>query len=200
MAGNALIIACGALARELVEIRKRNGWEHLRIQCLPANLHHSPAKIPAAVDEMIGRFRDEVEHIYVAYGDCGTSGELDRVLEKHGVERIPGEHCFEFFPGKSVFDALAEEELGTFYLTDFLVRQFEHMVVKSLGMDRHPELKDLYFGNYKRLVYLIQNESAALSDKARAQAEYLGLEYEERHTGFEPVEAVLKEQVVQWRN
>ena len=200
MAEGALLIACGALARELVEIRKRNGWDFLKIQCLPADLHHRPAEIPAAVDEMIARQRDRFDHIYVAYGDCGTSGELDRVLEKHGVERIPGAHCFEFFPGKAVYDELADEELGTFYLTDFLVRHFEHMVVRSLGLDRHPELKELYFANYRRLVYLIQDENADLSDRARAHAEYLGLDYEERQTGFEPVENIMKEQVVHWRS
>ena len=200
MAEGALLIACGALARELVEIRKRNGWEFLKIQCLPADLHHKPVKIPAAVDDAIVRYGDGFEHVFVAYGDCGTSGELDRVLEKHGVERIPGAHCFEFFPGKDVYDELAEEELGTFYLTDFLVRHFERLVVKSLGLDRHPELKELYFGNYRRLAYLIQDPEAALTDRARAHADYLGLEYTERQTGFEPVEKILQEQVVHWRN
>jgi len=200
MTEGALLIACGALARELVEIRRRNHWDHLRIQCLPADLHHTPAKIPAAVDAAIEKHRDRFQHIYVAYGDCGTSGELDRVLEKHGVERIPGAHCFEFFPGKDVYDALAEEELGTFYLTDFLVRHFDRLVVRSLGLDRHPELRDLYFGNYRRLVYLVQNETEALSDRARAHADYLGLDYEERHTGFGPVEHIMKEQAVKWRS
>lgn len=199
-AHSALLIACGALARELVELQRRNGWEHLKIQCLPAELHNTPKKIPAAVAETIEKYRDEFRHIFVAYADCGTGGLLDRTLEKYGVERIPGAHCYEFYAGDSVFDQLSETEPGTFYLTDFLVRHFDRLVIEGLGLDRHPELKGQYFGNYRRLVYLAQTRSDALSQSAQQQANYLGLEFAERFTGLGAVDKVLKEHAVQWQN
>ena len=200
MRQGALLLACGALARELVQLKRRNNWEHLKIQCLPAELHSTPDKIPGAVEEAIEKYGGNYEHVYVAYGDCGTSGRLDKVLKKHGAERIPGAHCYEFFAGSAQFFAFADEEPGTFYLTDFMVRQFDHFVVKMLGLDRHPELKDLYFGNYTRVVYLSQAPTEALTRKARQQAEYLGLEYQEHFTGLGPVETILKEQEIKWRN
>jgi len=200
MAPRTLLLACGALARELVEIQKRNQWEHLRIQCLPAELHNTPDRIPGAVDEALEKYKSAYEHIFVAYADCGTGGLLDRVLERHNVERIPGAHCYQFFAGASVFDAFSSEEPGTFYLTDFLVRHFDRLVVKNLGLDRHPELKEQYFGNYARLVYFAQTKSEKLSENARKHAEFLGLEYTEHYTGLEPVESVLREQEIQWQN
>lgn len=200
MAAGTLLLACGALARELVELQKRNRWEHIRIQCLPAELHNSPQSIPGAVDEALEKYKPEYEHIFVAYADCGTGGLLDQVLERHDVQRIPGAHCYQFFAGASVFDGFSDEEPGTFYLTDFLARHFDRLVVKSLGLDRHPELKEQFFGNYKRLVYLAQTKSEMLSEDARSHAEYLGLEYIEHYTGLEPVESVLKEQEIRWQN
>ena len=137
MRQGALLLACGALARELVQLKRHNNWDFLKIQCLPAELHSTPDKIPGAVEAAIEEHGKDYDHIYVAYGDCGTSGELDRVLKKHGVERIPGAHCYEFFAGTSQFFEFADEEPGTFYLTDFMVRQFDHFVVKMLGLDRH---------------------------------------------------------------
>ena len=200
MAKGALVLACGALARELVAIQRQNGWEHLKIQCLPAELHNTPDRIPAAVDAALETYAAEYERIFVAYADCGTGGLLDKVLEKHGVERLPGAHCYEFFSGSDVFGALADREPGTFYLTDFLVRHFERLVVEGLGLDRHPELKEQYFGNYRKLVYLAQDPGAALGDKAREHADYLDLEYEEIVTGLGPLENELQEQVVRWQN
>lgn len=200
MASRTLLIACGALARELVELQRRNQWDHLKIQCLPAELHNAPQKIPGAVEDAIRKFAAEYDTIFIAYADCGTGGLLDRVCEKYGVERIPGVHCYEFYAGKDVFDGLAEQELGTFYLTDFLVRHFDRVMIAGLGLDKHPELKPLYFGNYRRLVYLAQERSAELSALAREQADYLGLDYDEHYTGLEPVESVLKEHVVEWRS
>jgi hypothetical protein len=200
VADGALLIACGALARELVELLQRNQWEHIRIQCLPAELHNTPDKIPDAVAATIEKFRNEYDNIFVAYADCGTGGRLDTVLERFGVERISGAHCYQFFAGETVFNGLSDEEPGTFYLTDFLVRHFDRLVVKSLGLDRHPELKSQYFGNYRRLVYLAQTRSAAMSKQAAEKAQYLGLEYVERYTGLGPVESILREQVIQWQN
>jgi hypothetical protein len=200
MANGALLIACGALARELVELLRRNQWEHIRIQCLPAELHNRPERIPQAVADAIEQFRSEYENIFVAYADCGTGGKLDRILEKYNIERIPGAHCYEFFAGEQVFSELSESEPGTFYLTDFLARHFDRLVVKGLGLDRHPELKDQYFGNYRKLVFLAQSGSEALSMLAGEHAEFLGLEYAERRTGLKLVENIIKEQVVTWQN
>jgi hypothetical protein len=200
MSGRALLIACGALAKELVELQRLNGWQHLKIQCLPAELHNYPQKIPGAVEDTIRKYRADYKNIFIAYADCGTGGLLDQVCERYGVERIPGVHCYEFFAGKDVFSDFASEELGTFYLTDFLVRHFDRVMVEGLGLDKHPELKDMYFGNYKRLVYLAQERSDELSQAAREQAEYLGLDYAEHYTGLKPIESIMKEHVVQWQN
>jgi hypothetical protein len=200
MAGSALLIACGALARELVELQRLNHWDHLKIQCLPAELHNTPDRIPAAVEAAITEYREQYEHIFVAYADCGTGGLLDRVLEQHGIERIPGAHCYEFYAGPEVFRALCEAELGTYYLTDFLVRHFDRLVVRGLGLDRHPELLAQYFGNYRKVVYLAQGRADMLSGKARDIATYLGLDYDQVDTGLAPVESVLSEKVVQWQS
>lgn len=200
MASGALLIACGALARELVELLRRNNWNHIRIQCLPAELHNRPEQIPAAVEAAIKQYRDDYEHVFVAYADCGTGGLLDRVLEQYGVERIAGAHCYEFFAGASIFENLAEAELGTFYLTDFLVRHFDRLVVEGLGLDQHPELRDSYFGNYKKVVYLSQSGSSKLSELAREQSTYLGLEFAEHFTGLAPVEEIIREHAITWQN
>lgn len=200
MIQTALVIACGALAKELVALNRANGWEHLKIQCLPAELHNRPEKIPAAVRAEIEKNRATFENIFVAYADCGTGGALDKVLDEFGIERLPGAHCYEFFAGSSVFAQLADEEPGTFYLTDFLTRHFDRLVTKGLGLDRHPELMEAYFGNYQRLVYLSQTKSQELEIAAREHADFLGLEYMHRHTGLEPVTKNIREQVVQWRN
>jgi hypothetical protein len=200
MTQTALVIACGALAKEIVALNKANGWDHLKIQCLPAELHNRPENIPAAVRKEIEKNRATYENIFVAYADCGTGGALDKVLAEFGIERLPGAHCYEFFAGSSVFEQLADEEPGTFYLTDFLTRHFDRLVKKGLGLDKHPELMEAYFGNYQRLVYLSQSTSQELEIAARAHADFLGLEYMHRHTGLEPVAKNIKEQVVQWRN
>ena len=200
MKASVLIIACGALAKELIEIKKLNGWTHIKIQCLPAELHNRPAKIPGAVRSEIEKYRSEFDSIFVAYADCGTGGVLDKVLADYDIERLPGAHCYEFFSGSKAFGELAEEEPGTFYLTDFLARHFDRLIKKGLGLDRHPELMSAYFGNYRRLVFLAQSESSKLEAMAKAHAEYLGLEYIQKHTGLGPVQADLEEHVVQWRS
>jgi hypothetical protein len=179
-----LLIACGALAEETLAVIRANGWEHMEVTCLPAKLHNTPALIPNAMRTKIREKRDKFARIYALYGDCGTGGQLDKVLEEEGVERIAGAHCYEFFTGSAVFDALQEAEVGTFYLTDFLARHFEKFTIAGLGIDRHPELLPLYFGNYTRLVYISQIEDPALQEKAKAAAERLSLRYEYRFTGL----------------
>ncbi|MDH4109061.1 MAG: DUF1638 domain-containing protein [Gammaproteobacteria bacterium] len=200
MTHSILIIACGALARELVEVVRCNNWSHVKIQCLPADLHNTPIRIPRAVEEVIETYREQYPKIFVAYGDCGTGGQLDSVLEKYGIERLPGSHCYEFLAGTEVFNELAGEELGSFYLTDFVVRHFDRLVKYGLGIEAHPELLPLYFQHYKRVVYLAQDPTPELRHMARTQAEYLGLDFVERDTGMAPLDKAVSEQVVQWRS
>lgn len=202
-----LILACGALSHEIVALIRANGWERFSVQCLPADLHNRPAEIPGAVRKKIHEFRERYDHIFVAYADCGTGGRLDAVLEEEGVERLPGAHCYEFFAGSAVFAVLADDEPGTFYLTDFLARHFDRLIIRGMGLDRHPELEPMLFGNYRRVVYLAQTENPELEARARAAAERLGLEYEYRFTGYGELETTLTrvnegtgtEKVVQWR-
>jgi hypothetical protein len=188
----ALVIACGALAREIAALRAANGWLHLDFQCLPAELHNAPGRITGAVRQKIRANRDRYATIFVAYGDCGTGGELDAMLAEEDVERIPGAHCYEFFAGGPAFAALADDEPGTFYVTDFLLRHFDRLVIRGLGLDRHPELADQYFGNYRRLVYLAQAPSPARIAAARAAAQRLGLAFEYRDTGYGGLESSLR--------
>lgn len=179
-----LLIACGALARETLAAIEASGLEAIDVTCVSALLHNRPQRIPDAVRAKIREHREAYARILVLYGDCGTGGELDRVLAEEGVERIEGPHCYAFYAGQAVFDALSDAEPGTFYLTDFLVRQFDTLVIEGLGIDRHPELLPLYFGNYRRLIYLAQTEDPELETRARAAAERLGLAYERKFTGL----------------
>lgn len=179
-----LIIACGALAHEIAALRRANRWSAVDVCCLPPELHNRPERIAPAVGEKIREHRGNYRSIFVAYADCGTGGGLDAVLRLEGVERLPGAHCYEFFAGARVFAELAEAEPGTFYLTDFLTRHFDRLVVRGLGIDRHPQLAQEYFRNYRKVVYLAQTPSAALLEQARRIASSLGLAFEHRHTGF----------------
>lgn len=180
-----LVIGCGALAHELVALTRRAGFPEVDLTCLPATLHNRPERIPEAVRGRIRRARAAGrEQLFVAYADCGTGGMLDRVLDEEGVARLEGAHCYEVYAGRAAFAALAEDEPGTFYLTDFLARNFERLVVRGLGLDRHPELLSLFFGNYTRVVYLAQTEDPALSAAARRAARRLGLRFERRFTGY----------------
>ena len=200
---STLIIACGALAHEIVALRRANQWPHLEVQCLPAELHNRPEKIPQAVRDKIRQNRDRYASMFVAYADCGTGGLLDAVLQEEGVERIPGAHCYEFFAGSAAFAELADAEPGTFYLTDFLVAHFDRLIIHGLGIDRHPELMPIYFGNYRRLVYLAQLESPDKRAAAERAAERLGLAFEYRVTGYGGLEQSLRragEGVVFWQN
>lgn len=185
-AGGAVrVIACGALAREILALRDANGWGWLDLACLPAKLHNAPHLIPGAVRAKVREARAEgVASVFVAYADCGTGGLLDAVCAEEGVARIAGPHCYAFFDGNPAFAARAEAEIGAFYLTDFLARQFDTLVWKGLGLDRHPQLLPMYFGNYDRLVYLAQTEDPGLTGAARAAAARLGLRFERRFTGY----------------
>jgi hypothetical protein len=184
MAPRTLLIACGALAREVRALIELNGSTHLHLTCLPAQLHNRPERIADAVRAKIRANRDRYERILVLYGDCGTGGALDRVLAEEGVARIEGPHCYAFFRGIDAFLEEAEAEPGCFYLTDFLARHFERLVIEGLGLDRHPELLPLYFGNYTKLVYLAQTADPERERSARAAALRLGLAYERRFTGY----------------
>lgn len=183
------IIACGALANELLAIKDQHSLGHIDVMCLPAILHNAPDKIPEAVESAIKQAQAEgFGQIFVGYADCGTGGALDHICEKHNVDRLSGPHCYSFFSGNNAFAKTSTDEFTAFYLTDFLARQFDAFVTKPLGLDRHPELRDMYFGNYEKLVYLSQIEDVALTEKAREAAEFLGLAFEHRHTGFGDLE------------
>ena len=192
MTASVLVIACGAIARELVRIKDLNHWEHIEFQCLPAKLHNTPDRIPAEVKAKIESQAGRFKKIFVAYADCGTGGMLDKIINEYGIERIPGAHCYEFYADNGDFHALAEEEPGSFYLTDFLVRHFDRLVIKGLGLDRRPQLMPLYFGNYKRVLYLAQTSSEELQAMARKHADFLGLEYEYCFTSDQPLSLVLE--------
>ncbi len=200
MKKTALLISCGALAQELVQIVRRNEWRHVKIQCLPPELHNQPDKLPSAVRAQLEKNNGLFEHIFVAYGDCGTGGKLDAVLQEFGVERLPDVHCYEFFTGSATFREIAEAEAGSYYLTDFLARHFERIVIQGLGLDKRPELRDLYFGNYRRLVFLSQTDDSQLLARAKAHAAYLGLQFEHHHTGLNRVADQLKEQIIRWQD
>ena len=185
-----LVIACGALAREIVHLQ-RGPLAHIDVTCLPAKLHNRPERIPGEMRRKIAENRTRYDEILCLYADCGTGGELDRVLREEGVTRIEGAHCYEFFAGTTDFAAMMEDEPGSFFLTDFLVRHFDRLVIAGLGLDRFPQLRDDYFRHYRRLVYLAQFEDAALTVKAQAAAERLGLAFERRFTGLGGVEKFL---------
>jgi hypothetical protein len=187
--GRILLIACGALAREILDLKGANGWTHLDLTCLPANLHLWPDRIPAAVEAAVLKHRAEYDGIFVVYADCGTGGLLQAKCAELGVEMVAGPHCYSFFEGNAAF--ADREEFTAFYLTDFLVRQFDAFVWKPMGLDRHPELRDMYFGNYEKLVYQAQTNDPALDRKAEECAARLGLAYERRFTGYGDLVPVL---------
>jgi hypothetical protein len=193
--GTLTILACGALARELTAIVAKNRMSGVRIACLPAKLHNRPQLIPELVRRKIHRLRETGGEIFVAYADCGTGGELDRVLAEERVERLPGAHCYAFYAGLDAFDALHDEEPGTFYLTDYLARHFDTLMVKGLGLDRHPELFDDYFRNYRRLVYLRQSREPDLMPRAEKAAAFLKLPLVVRDTGYGLLESEVRARV-----
>ena len=193
-----LIIACGALAQEIVQLQTLNGWNHLHLKCLDAELHNRPHLIAGKLREKIAQHRNEYNNIFVAYADCGSGGEIDRVLEDENIERLPGAHCYSFFAGEQRFKEISEQELGSFYLTDFLAKHFERLVIKGLKLDKHPELRNQYFGNYKRVVYLSQQDNPKLLSLAKNAAEYLDLDFEHEHCGFGDLQTGLESQVLRF--
>ncbi|WP_172294867.1 DUF1638 domain-containing protein [Pseudoruegeria sp. HB172150] len=182
--GRVLLLACGALAREILDLIEANGWTHLDLMCLPAILHNRPDRIPDAIRQAVARHRAEYETIHVVYADCGTGGQLARTCKELGLDLVEGPHCYSFFEGNKRFLDRAEDEISAFYLTDFLVRQFDAFVWKPLGLDRHPDLRDMYFGNYTKLVYQAQTDDPVLDARAQDCANRLGLAYERRLTGY----------------
>ena len=186
-----LVIACGAIAHELVAVVEANNLNHIDIQCLPAEWHNTPDKIAPGVDNLLTTRLPDYESAYVAYADCGTGGHLDTVIEKHGVERLPGAHCYAFFAGLDAFDELAEDELGTFFLTDYLALNFDRLIYCGLGIDRFPELMSTYFGHYKKMVYLAQFDNPDALSAAQEAAASLKLPLDVHHTGLKPFESAL---------
>lgn len=184
LTGRLLLIACGALAHEIIALKRINHWDHIDLQCLPANLHLYPDKITPAVEAAVAEYRERYDQIFIVYADCGTGGHLQQKCKDLGVQMVEGPHCYSFFQGNADFAAHADTEFTAFYLTDFLVRQFDAFVWRPLGLGPHPELRDMYFGNYTKLVYQAQTNDPALDAKAEDCAKRLGLKYERRFTGY----------------
>jgi hypothetical protein len=179
------VIACGAIAREIIVVSQQQGLDHIDLKCLPAIWHAYPQKIVPGLEAAVEEARKNgFERIFFAYADCGTGGDIDRLCAREGIARIEGPHCYSFFSGNDTFAAKADDDLLSFFLTDFLARQFRAFVIEPLGLDRHPQLRDMYFGNYRKLIYLSQEEDEELQQKARDAADYLELEYEYRFTGY----------------
>lgn len=195
--GHVLLLACGALAREIIDIKQRNGWSHMDISCLPAILHNHPEKITDAVRDAIGKHSDRYDQIFVVYADCGTGGLLQAACQELGVKMVEGPHCYAFFDGVQQF--ADRDEITSFFLTDFLVRQFDAFVWKPLGLDRHPQLRGMYFEHYEKLVYLAQTDDPDLTSKAERQAERLGLTFERRLTGYGDLEKTMADWATQAR-
>lgn len=190
--GKTLVIGCGMIAREVLAVKARLGLDHLELTCLPAEFHYYPDRIAPAMDAAIVKAKSEgYASIFVGYADCGTGGMLDRICEKHSVERIAGPHCFAFYQGLEVFEKLADGDMTSFYMTDFLCRHFDAFFMKPLGLDRYPELIGDFFGNYEKLVYLAQTRDPELEKVARGAAELLGLAYEYRFTGYGDLTAAM---------
>ncbi len=187
--GRILLLACGALAHEVLALKRLNSWDHLDLHCLPAKLHNTPDLIPDAVEAAVTARRDDYDDVFVLYADCGTGGLLQSRCAQLGVEMLDGPHCYSFFEGNAVFEA--RDEMTCFYLTDFLVKQFDAFVTRPLGLDRHPELRDMYFGNYTTLVYQAQVDDPDLTETAQRHARTLGLAFERRLTGYGDLEVAL---------
>ena len=190
--GRILLLACGALAHEILTLIKINGWGYMDLKCLPANLHLYPDRIPAEVEKSVLKHRDEYDDVFVVYADCGTGGLLLKKCTELGVEMVEGPHCYSFFETNEAFANLPEDECTAFYLTDFLVRQFDAFVWKPMGLDRHPQLLEMYFGNYEKLVYQAQTNQPDLDKKAAQIAIRMGLKFERRFTGYGDLQTTLQ--------
>jgi hypothetical protein len=191
--GRVLLLACGALAHEILALKRLNKWDHMDLKCLPAKLHLYPDKIPAAVEEAVLKHQGDYETVFVVYADCGTGGLLQAKCAELGVEMVEGPHCYSFFEGNDKFAEISEDEFTAFYLTDFLVKQFDAFIWKPMGLDRHPELHEMYFGNYTKLVYQAQISDPKLDAKAQEVADKMGLPLERRFTGYGDLETALSD-------
>ena len=185
------LIACGALAREVLALKEKYGWD-ADVLGVPSLLHNTPERIPEAVRERIHAARARYDRVVVVYGDCGTGGMLDDMLAAEGVERVAGPHCYEMY-ANGEFEKFMADHPGTYFLTDYLVQSFDHLVVEGMGLDRFPELRDEYFRNYTRVVYLAQRDDPALRARAQWAAEVLGLPLEIRQVGYGALETRLVE-------
>jgi len=187
---STLVIACGAIAHELVAVLKANQWDHTEIKCLPAEWHNTPDKIVPAIREILSEKTDSFQRVFIAYGDCGTGGKLDTLIaEQHAlgnknIERLGGDHCYAFFAGLDNFASISNDDIGTFYLTDYLAANFDRLILEDLGIKAHPELLSMYFGNYNRLVYLSQQDKPELLETAKQAAKHI-------HTGLESFDTAL---------
>ena len=188
-----LIVACGALASEIVFLKRqlRLTDDQVELTCLPAIYHNTPQKIAPAIEAILSEKADDFDRILVAYGECGTAGKLDEILSQYNADRLPGAHCYEFFATSAIFQDIVDEEIGSFFLTDYLVRNFDRLVIRGLGLDKYPHLRATYFNNYKKLIYLAQFEDVDLQAKAKGAAQQLKLQYEYRHVGLGDLETAL---------
>lgn len=194
--GRLLVIGCGALAEELSALKRANQWTALDIKCLDAALHNRPERIADRLESVLAQHHAEYTNILIAYADCGTGGAVDRVAQQFNAQRLPGAHCYEFYATSPVFEALAEAEPGTFYLTDFLVRHFDRLVIEEMKLDEHPELEEMLFGRYRRVVYLAQVDSSELLAQAERAATRLKLPLEVVTTGYGLLAKTVEEEVI----
>jgi len=194
--GRLLVIGCGALAEELSALKRANQWTALDIKCLDAALHNRPERIADRLESVLAQHHGEYTNILIAYADCGTGGGVDRVAQQFNAQRLPGAHCYEFYATSPVFAALAEAEPGTFYLTDFLARHFDRLVIEDMKLDEHPELEGMLFGRYRKVVYLAQVDSSELLDEAERAATRLKLPLEVVTTGYGLLAKTVEEEVI----
>ncbi len=194
--GRLLIIGCGALAEELSALKRANQWTALDIKCLDAALHNRPEQIADRLESVLAQYHAEYTNILIAYADCGTGGAVDRVARQFNAQRLPGAHCYEFYATSPVFEALAEAEPGTFYLTDFLVRHFDRLVIEDMKLDEYPELEEMLFGRYRKVVYLAQVDSSELLQQADRAARRLKLPLEVVTTGYGLLAKTVEEEVI----
>ena len=194
--GRLLVIGCGALAEELSALKRANQWTALDIKCLDAALHNRPERIADRLESVLAQHHGEYTNIFIAYADCGTGGAVDRVARQFNAQRLPGAHCYEFYATSPVFEALAEAEPGTFYLTDFLARHFDRLVIEEMKLDEHPELEEMLFGRYRKVVYLAQVDSSELLHQAERAAMRLKLPLEVVTTGYGLLAKTVEEEVI----